>query len=116
MARWLTWYGPDRGRGSVEDIVSHKPQVKAALAYEAGLIFARAASNLEVRPETRTGEARVGIDGPGTGRLLDYIVYLRAGGDEPGEDTKGASINIERRHGILAEAVGRATRRGAGIK
>lgn len=115
MARWLTWYGPREGKGSVEDIVSHKPQVKSALAYHAGLIFSRASSNLEVKPELRTGEARIGIDGPSSGRLLDYVVYLDPGGDRPGEDTKGAAINIERRHGILAEAVGRATRRGAGL-
>lgn len=115
MARWLTWYGPRSGKGSVEDIVSHKPQVKSALAYHAGLIYARAAANLEIMPRERTGEASIGIDGPASGRFLDYVVYLKANGDEPGEDTKGASINIEKRHGILAEAVGRATRRGAGL-
>lgn len=115
MARWLGWYGPDEGRGSVEDIVSHKPQVKAELASQAALMYARARSNLEVRPEIRTGEATVGIHGPAHGRFLDYVVYLDAGGDRPGEDTVGAALSIERRHGILAEAVGRAIRRGAGI-
>lgn len=112
VARWLGWYGPNSGRGSVEDIVSHKPQVKSELRFQANLIYSRAKSNLEVKPETRTGEAQVGIHGPAQGTLLDYYVYLDAGGDRPGEDTKGAAINIERRHGILAEAVGRAIRRG----
>jgi hypothetical protein len=112
MPRWLRWYGPDEGKGSVEDIVSHQPQVKAELAFQANLIRARAQSNLEVRPKERTGEAQIGIDGPAQGRYLDYIVYLDPGGDRPGEDVKGAAIDIERRHGILAEAVGRAVRRG----
>ena len=112
MARWIRWYGPDSGKGSVEDTVSHKPQVKAELAYQANLIAARARSNLEVSPRERTGEAQIGIDGPANGRLLDYIVYLDPGGDRPGEDVKGAAINIEARHGILSEAVGRAIRRG----
>jgi hypothetical protein len=112
VARWLRWYGPDSGKGSVEDIVSHQPQVKAELAYQANLIASRARSNLEIRPETRTGEAQIGIHGPAQGRYLDYIVFLDPGGDRPGEDVKAAAINIERRHGILSEAVGRAIRRG----
>ena len=115
MPRWLGWYGPRRGRGSVEDVVSHQPEVKRELKYQAGLIYARAASNLETRPEVRTGEASVGLHGPEQGRFLDYVVYLDPGGDRPGEDTTGAALRIEQRHGILAEAVGRAIRRGSGI-
>lgn len=113
MARWIKWYGPDRGRGSVEDVVSHQPQVKAELASQAMLIYARAASNLETKPRLRTGESSVGIHGPAQGRYLDYIVYLSAGG-EGDEGTADAASGIERTHGILAEAVGRAIRRGAG--
>ena len=110
MVRWLGWYGPKQGRGSVEDKVSHKPQVKAELGFQAGLIYARAATNLEVLPRERTGQSQVKIEGPGSGRLLDWVVSL-----DGGEFSKGASIGIEKRHGIIAEAVGRARRRGAGI-
>lgn len=108
MAYWIKWYGPRRGPGSVEDIVSHKPQVKGELAFQANLIHARASSNLEVAPKERTGESFVGIEGPSSGRRLDYFVYLDAG-----EERKGATIGIESELGIMAEAVGRAVRRGA---
>lgn len=109
MATWLGWYGPKKGRGSVEDIVSHKPQVKAELAYQAALIYARAASNLEVKPRERTGQSTVQIEGPSSGRLLDWAVFLDAG-----ENDKGASYGIEEEHNILGEAIGRAIRRGKG--
>lgn len=114
MPRWIRWYGPNRGRGSVEDVVSHQPQVKAALKFHAGLIYARAASNLEIKPELRTGQSQVGIEGPANGRLLDYVVTLNAGG--PGDEgTVAAAFGIEQHHGILAEAVARARRRGVGL-
>lgn len=109
MATWLGWYGPNKGSGSVEDIVSHKPQVKAELAYQASLIYARAASNLEVRPRERTGQSTVQLEGPASGRRLDWVVFL-----DGGENDKGASFGIEKEHNILGEAIGRAIRRGSG--
>lgn len=111
MARWLGWYGPRRGHGSVEDIVSHKRQVKDELAIQAHLIAARASSNLEVAPKHRTGESFVGVEGPGSGRRLDYYVYL-----DSGEEDKVATMSIESELGVLAEAVGRSIRRGASAR
>lgn len=110
MPRWIKWYGPNKGSGSVEDVVSHQPSVKAALGFHANIIYARASANLEFMPELRTGESQVGIDGPAQGRVLDYVIYL-VSNDEGG---KGAAKAIEIKHGILAEAVGRAVRRGVG--
>ena len=107
MAYWIKWYGPKSGRGSVEDIVSHKPQVKAELALQASQIAARASSNLNVSPKRRTGESSIGLEGPASGRKLDWVVYL-----DSGEGNKGASAGIEQELGILAESVGRAIRRG----
>lgn len=109
MAKWLGWYGPRRGHGSVEDIVSHKRQVRDELALQAGLIHARATSNLEVAPKHRTGESFVGMEGPSGGRRLDYFVYL-----DSGEENKVATLSIESELGIMSEAIGRSIRRGAG--
>lgn len=109
MAEWIKWYGPRSGRGSVEDVVSHKPQVKAELAAQAHLIAARASSNLAVSPKHRTGESNIGTQGPSSGRKLDWVVFL-----DSGEGSKGASAGIEQELGILSESVGRAIRRGVG--
>lgn len=109
MANWIKWYGPKSGHGSVEDIVSHKPPVKAELGVQAHLIAARASSNLQVAPKHRTGESSIGLQGPSSGRKLDWVVYL-----DSGEGKKGASVGIEQELGVLAEATGRAIRRGVG--
>lgn len=88
--------------------MSHKPQVKAELAKQATRMAARASSNLEVAPKHRTGESFVGLEGPSSGRLLDWYVYL-----DSGENSKPASLAIEQELGVLAESAGRAIRRGA---
>ena len=115
MAHWIKWYGPRRGRGSVEDKVSHQPQVKASLATHAASIFADAAFALESRPEVRTGEAQVGLNGPPHGRELDWVVMLNSNNKGTPEDRRAASFSIEKRHGILASAIGRARAGGRGI-
>lgn len=104
MAKWLGWVDnnmnprPDRGRRSVESVVSHMPKTKAALAVSAQELRARAQARLESLPKERTGRSQVNIDHDG--RLLDYVVYL-----SEGEYGKGGSYGIESELGILSGAV-----------
>lgn len=102
MARWLGWQYPSgarrprRGNGSVEDVVSHLPKTKAALATGAYELASRGQARLESLPKHRTGRSRVKV----TKRDLDYVVVL-----EEGEHGKGGAVGIEARHNILGGAV-----------
>lgn len=111
-AYWIRWYGPNEGKGSVEDKVSHQPQVKAALLAHATAMHTDASIALETRPALRTGEAQVGMHGPPHGRDLDWVVYLNSNNKTDPADRRAASFSIEKRHGILSEASGRAIARG----
>lgn len=76
----ITWFSygkedsPDKrfGDGSVEDVVSHLPIVKARLRTEAEAIHELALMRLITVPEHRTGGAKLGIEK----RKLDWEVFL----------------------------------------
>lgn len=102
MAKWLGWVDnqmrprPERGRRSVESVVSHLPKTRAALVTSSAELHARAQARLEALPKERTGRSQVRSEK----RQLDHIVYLAEG-----EHGKGGSMGIEMRHGILSGAV-----------
>lgn len=70
----IQWYGPNRGRGSVEDIVSHLGVVQDAIEGHAEKIAADADRVLDGAPH-RTGEATIKIVRP-PATDLDRHVYL----------------------------------------
>ena len=102
MAKWLGWQFPSgaerpaTGRGSVDDVVSHLPATRAALAESAGMMESIAQGRLDSLPKHRTGRSQVKVEK----RDLDYIVIL-----DEGEHGKGGAAGIEGRFGILSGAV-----------
>lgn len=70
----IQWYGPSRGRGSVEDIVSHLDVVQDELDVHARQIARDADRVLDSAPN-RTGESQIIIVRP-PATDLDRHVYL----------------------------------------
>lgn len=106
MAEWLGFINdsgaerPLKGRGSVEDEVSHLPAVKAELKSAAHALAARTSSNLSLHRDT--GNARVGIVSPPETKLDWHVAIYDAGQgdgvpDRTDNDNKSA-ISIEMGH------------------
>lgn len=70
----IKWYGPNSGRGSVEDVVSHLDVVQDSIEEHAGQIARDADRVLDGAPH-RTGEATIQIVRPPR-TDLDRHVYL----------------------------------------
>lgn len=82
MAHDIEWYGPARGKGSVEDIVSNMPgTVKAvkdkaqSMGREAGVILS---AHKAAGRHGRTANPRIVVSGSRSGKSLDWYVYLEA--------------------------------------
>lgn len=102
MAKWLGYHDnagrerPREGARSVEDVVSHQPQVVAALASTAAGIARRADMSLDVRPKVRTGASKIRME---QGKL-DYYVMLT-------DESHASAYSIERELGILRGSITR---------
>jgi len=68
----ITWYGPLKGEGSVDDVVSHTAEVHDALRIHANALALSAEFLLDVLPKHRTGDAQIGVQQA----KLDYWVYM----------------------------------------
>ena len=100
MAEWLGFNGPVRGPGSVEDVVSHLPAVKAELKSSAHALAARAQSNLSLHRQT--GNAKIAIVSPPKTKL-DWHVALYDAGQADGvpdrtDNNNKSAISIEMGH------------------
>lgn len=100
MAEWLGFNGPPKGAGSVEDVVSHLPAVKAELKMQAHALAARATSNLSLHHDT--GNARIAIVSPPTTKL-DWHVALYDAGQRDGvpdrtDNNNKSAISLEMGH------------------
>lgn len=85
----IKWRGPRRGPGSVEDIVSHMPQVKAKVRRHADSMGDHAESTLLVH--RATGDAQIStVHAPKTD-LDSYVILSASGG-------KKAPLSIENGH------------------
>lgn len=71
MAEWLGFNGPPDGEGSVGDVVSKLPAVRAELKAQASAIAARAQSNLSLHRDT--GSAKISVLSPPKTHLDWYI-------------------------------------------
>lgn len=108
----IYWYGPENGKGSTHDRVSHTSPVDQALRSHAYRIALDAHFNLETAPKDRSGSSQIGMQkGNGTPKSdLDYYIYLHdplrkgaAQGIENGHWTHGYS---RRRNSTLGAAEG----------
>jgi len=82
----IEWYGPDRGKGSVGDVVSHLPGVKMACDVKARSMGREAEALL--MQHFRTGGAHVDVarhPNPGAD-TPDWYIYLRDA--DPGGEGK----------------------------
>lgn len=77
MAEWLGFNGPLKGPGSVEDVVSHLPAVKAELKAQGSAIAARARSNLSLHHDT--GNARIAVISPPKTKLDWHVALYDSG-------------------------------------
>jgi len=91
----IEWYGPERGRGSVEDVVSHLPPVKSAVrekAMDMGFL-----AELLLLEHRRTGAAKIRVE-HAPPRKLDSYVYLEdadPGGEGEGDTRDRSAMSIE---------------------
>jgi len=106
MAKWLGFIFPSgadrplKGRGSVEDEVSHLPATKAELKAQAHALAARASSNLSLHRDT--GHAKIAIVSPPTTKL-DWHVALYDTGQQDGvpdrtDNANKSALSIELGH------------------
>lgn len=106
MAEWLGFINdsgaerPLKGRGSVEDEVSHLPAVKTALRTQASFLAARTRSYLQMH--RNTGHARVAIIRPPTTKL-DWHVAIYDEGMQDGvpdrtDNNNKSAISLEMGH------------------
>lgn len=80
MAEWLGFNGPLKGPGSVEDVVSHLPAVKAELKAQGSAIAARARSNLSLHHDT--GNARIAVISPPKTKLDWHVALYDSGAQD----------------------------------
>jgi hypothetical protein len=123
----IEWYGPKRGKGSVEDIVSHMPAVREEVGGRAMGMAREAAALLEAhrgRHYARSAHPRIVVQ-PAPPRKLDWWILLEADllTKNPQADASSAAMGIEfgdrRARGdsnlpglhILGRIVGRNVRR-----
>lgn len=85
----IKWSGPRKGPGSVEDKVSHMPQVKAALRKHADSMASHGETTLMVH--RATGDAKVIAVHYPTTDLDSYVILQASGG-------KKAPLSIENGH------------------
>lgn len=91
MVSNIEWFGPDRGEGSVEDIVSHLGPTRKAV-HKKAISMGREAEVL-LAAHHRLGHASIQVDrfrgpnGPGA-RTPDWYVYLQD--MDPGGEWHGA--------------------------
>lgn len=102
MAEWLGFNGPLKGSGSVEDIVSHLPAVRAELKSAGHALAARARSNLSLHKDN--GHAKVMIVSPPKTKLDWHVAIVDAtppdsAGDRTDNENKSA-ISIEMGHWV----------------
>ena len=102
MAEWLGFNGPLKGPGSVEDVVSHLPAVKAELKSSAHALGARAQSNLSLHRQT--GNARIAIVSPPKTKLDWHVALYDVGAQDsvPDRTDNGnkSAISIELGHWV----------------
>lgn len=84
----IEWVKPEHGEGSVDDIVSHQPEVIDALKTHAHAMAVTAEFILDTSAKHRTGAAKIDVQQ----EKLDYYVYLH----DP-ENKRGA-LSIEEGH------------------
>jgi hypothetical protein len=96
MAEWLGFINasgaerPLKGRGSVEDEVSHLPAVKTELKAQASALAARTRSNLSLHRDT--GNAKVTVISPPKTKLDWHVAIYDAGqGDSVPDRTDNAN-------------------------
>lgn len=87
----IHWYVPERTKGSVEDIVSHMPEVRRAVAGQAMGMAREAAALLSVH--VRTGRAHIDVEGAPPHKL-DWYVLLRD--QDPGGEGKAGANKRDR--------------------
>jgi len=68
----IYWYGPEFGKGSTHDRVSHTYPVVNSMRSHAYRMAIDARFNLDSSPEHRTGRSQIGMQQ----ELLDFYVYL----------------------------------------
>jgi hypothetical protein len=106
MAEWLGFINdagnerPLKGRGSVEDEVSHLDAVKTEMKMQASVIAARALSTLSLHHDT--GHARIAVVSPPRTKL-DWHVALYDAGQQDGvpdrtDNNNKSAISIEMGH------------------
>jgi hypothetical protein len=106
MAEWLGFNGPPKGAGSVEDIVSHLPAVRAELKAQGHALAARTQSNLSLHRDT--GNAKVAIVSPPKTKL-DWHVAIYDAGQSDGvpdrtDNANKSAISIEMGHWVKTKA------------
>lgn len=87
----IEWLTPERGKNSVEDIVSHMPGTRSAVMGAAMGIARDASANLSAH--YRKGNAYIEVEGAPP-RKLDAYVYLRD--SDPGGEGRGGRNKNDR--------------------
>lgn len=114
MAKWLGFIDnsgasrPHYGAGSVGDVVSHLPGVRAAVRTEAQKIGTIADLLLDTRPQQRTGASDVYVT---QGELDQYVVLQDNTPGASPEERKAAAAGIEMQHRVLHDALAQRFRR-----
>lgn len=90
VAEWLGWEGPDRGKGSVDDVVSHAEVVKSALKRHGMPIYHRAESALHAHRDQ--GHFEVTTMQAGWGSKLDFHIILQDNDPDSGSFRSAASL------------------------
>lgn len=90
----VEWYGPEHGKGSLDDTVSHLPGVRAAVKSGAMKIY-RHAYSLHAT-HSKTGASAIDIEGSPP-RDLDWYVYLTdvESGDSESSNPDRSAMSIE---------------------
>jgi hypothetical protein len=97
----IEWFGPDRGKGSVEDIVSHAGPTRAAVYGKAIGMGREASMNLARHRRTGAAHVTVGRHPHAGARTPDWYVYLKDA--DPGGAVKGVWRNQADRSAMSIE-------------
>lgn len=91
VARWLGWEGPDHGKGSVDDVVSHADVVKSALKRHGMKIYHRAEAKMHAHRDE--GHFSVSTMQAGWGKVkLDFYIVLEDSDPQDGSFKSAASL------------------------
>jgi hypothetical protein len=100
MAEWLGFNGPLKGPGSVEDVVSHLPAVRAELQSSANALAARTSSNLSLHRDL--GHAKVITVSPPQTKLDWHVAIYddtpTDGVDDRTDNGNKSALSIELGH------------------